>query len=206
MAASMAIEGEVFSEKQLKNNEILKEFNKLTNKVFEATKNLDKKMLNGLQNIGIVTGTNFIISEMENKQPLSDTNLEILYTMLSAGGALLSENERILPDNLYREGEVDIVGSSVGKRVAAGLSSDKLNKHMKEFQRFYNQNTLFDPFQTGAIIHFLFVYIHPYFDMNGRTARILHDSYLYKHGLRNTTSLMNVVISMNKPDYYKAVQ
>ena len=72
---------------------------------------------------------------------------------------------------------------------------------------FSNWLDNYDPFVRTAIIHFLFVWVHPFFDGNGRTVRILHRELLIRYGLTKfeNISLSKYVHDMNS-GYYKAIR
>ena len=55
---------------------------------------------------------------------------------------------------------------------------------MGDLERFINDATLFeaDPLIKMALIHHQFESIHPFYDGNGRTGRILNVLYLVKEG------------------------
>ena len=64
-----------------------------------------------------------------------------------------------------------------------------------------------DPLIKMAIIHFQFESIHPFYDGNGRTGRILNILYLINKGLLNLPILyLSRYIVQNKNDYYKLLQ
>lgn len=56
---------------------------------------------------------------------------------------------------------------------------EDVNKFMSEFIKVYKQISLVEelnnPFFASALMHLLFVRIHPYIDGNGRTARVIHN-------------------------------
>jgi Fic family protein len=56
---------------------------------------------------------------------------------------------------------------------------------MRDLERFINDPTVFavDPLIKMALIHHQFESIHPFYDGNGRTGRILNVLYLVKEGL-----------------------
>ena len=56
---------------------------------------------------------------------------------------------------------------------------------MGDLERFINDDALFDadPLIKMALIHHQFESIHPFYDGNGRTGRIINVLYLVKHGL-----------------------
>ncbi|MDZ7848141.1 MAG: Fic family protein [Owenweeksia sp.] len=64
-----------------------------------------------------------------------------------------------------------------------------------------------DPLIKMAIIHFQFESIHPFYDGNGRTGRILNTLYLVKAGLLNLPILyLSRFIIQNKSGYYSGLQ
>lgn len=80
----------------------------------------------------------------------------------------------------YRDRQVWIgnPGEDVSKSVHVPPKVELLSQYMADFIQFYNkefEKSFFDPFLMGAIIHILFIKIHPFIDGNGRTARILHN-------------------------------
>lgn len=72
---------------------------------------------------------------------------------------------------------------------------------------FSNWLDNYDPFIRTAIMHFLFVWVHPFFDGNGRTIRILHRELLIRCGLMKfeNISLSKYVHNMSS-SYYKAIR
>jgi Fic family protein len=56
---------------------------------------------------------------------------------------------------------------------------------MDEFIEWINSNQLLSeahPVQIAALVHYKFVYIHPFYDGNGRTGRLLMNLILMKYG------------------------
>ncbi len=60
-----------------------------------------------------------------------------------------------------------------------------INKHMKNLEEYINNSEMSneDPLVKMAIIHHQFESIHPFYDGNGRTGRILNILYLMQSGL-----------------------
>lgn len=80
---------------------------------------------------------------------------------------------------------------------------------MTDLERFINDDALFeaDPLIKMALIHHQFETIHPFYDGNGRTGRIINVLYLVKHGLLEMPVLyMSRYIVRTKPDYYRLLQ
>lgn len=69
------------------------------------------------------------------------------------------------------------------------------------------QQTQTDPLVQMAIIHHQFESIHPFYDGNGRTGRIINILYLIKAGLLDSPVLyLSRYINHNKDEYYRLLQ
>ncbi len=80
---------------------------------------------------------------------------------------------------------------------------------MSGLERFINDANLFpaDPLIKMALMHHQFESIHPFYDGNGRTGRILNVLYLVKEGLLEIPVLyLSRHIVQNKADYYRLLQ
>ena len=80
---------------------------------------------------------------------------------------------------------------------------------MSELEHFINDNDLFeaDPLIKMALIHHQFESIHPFYDGNGRTGRIINILYLVKQGLLDIPVLyLSRYIVRTKTDYYRLLQ
>lgn len=80
---------------------------------------------------------------------------------------------------------------------------------MNNLEQFINEDSLSDadPLIKMAIIHHQFESIHPFYDGNGRTGRIINILYLVKQGLLDTPVLyLSRYINQNKNDYYRLLQ
>ena len=85
----------------------------------------------------------------------------------------------------------------------------RVEAHMRDLERFINDDAAFeaDPLVKMALIHHQFESIHPFYDGNGRTGRILNVLYLVKHGLLDTPVLyLSRHIVRTKGDYYRLLQ
>ena len=71
----------------------------------------------------------------------------------------------------------------------------------------HNESTFIHPIIKASIIHFHLVYIHPFFDGNGRTARALFYYYLIKNGYEFFKYFsISVVVQKTKAQYYRAMK
>ena len=80
---------------------------------------------------------------------------------------------------------------------------------MRDLERFINDPGLFpvDPLIKMALIHHQFESIHPFYDGNGRTGRIVNVLYLVKEGLLDIPVLyLSSHIVRHKTDYYRGLQ
>lgn len=80
---------------------------------------------------------------------------------------------------------------------------------MRDLERFINDSELFaaDPLIKMALMHHQFESIHPFYDGNGRTGRILNVLYLVKEGLLDIPVLyLSSHIVRTKADYYHLLQ
>jgi len=80
---------------------------------------------------------------------------------------------------------------------------------MSNLEQFINRPELsdFDDLVKMAIIHFQFESIHPFYDGNGRTGRILNILYLILRGLQKLPILyLSSYIIRNKMEYYQLLQ
>ena len=80
---------------------------------------------------------------------------------------------------------------------------------MSNLEKYINENELENvhPLIKMAIIHFQFETIHPFYDGNGRTGRIINILYLTLNGLLDLPILyLSRYIIQHKPDYYRLLQ
>jgi len=80
---------------------------------------------------------------------------------------------------------------------------------MSDLERFINDDSVFDadPLIKMAIVHHQFESIHPFYDGNGRTGRIVNVLYLVNKGLLDIPVLyLSSAIMRSKPDYYRLLQ
>lgn len=88
-------------------------------------------------------------------------------------------------------------------------SNEEILALMNNLESFINDNSLseLDALIKMAIIHHQFESIHPFYDGNGRTGRIVNILYLVKENLLNLPVLyLSRYINQNKANYYKLLQ
>lgn len=84
-----------------------------------------------------------------------------------------------------------------------------IENYMANLERFINDESLssLDPLIKMAIIHHQFESIHPFYDGNGRTGRIINILYLVITGLLDLPILyLSRYVTRNKGEYYRLIQ
>lgn len=106
-------------------------------------------------------------------------NLRELYSLLSEG--ILEPYDKANMGAYYRTGPV-FIGSLLSSEPFMGADESKIDYFMNQFFEFINnrefESNEIEKFIKSQIMHFYFVYIHPYFDVNGRTSRTVSMWYL----------------------------
>lgn len=143
--------------------------------------------------------------EFVRNNPITEENIFKLYNILSKNS--LSEHEKLRPGNYYRHDNVDIVD---GRQVVVdkGVKYETLNSLMKQLITFINKEKTFEQHLIAShIIHYYIAYLHPYFDYNGRIARVMSFWYNLENAPSLSLLLVNEAINnkLHKKDYYNAI-
>lgn len=86
---------------------------------------------------------------------------------------------------------------------------DEIIDLMVNLEQFINDDALcdWDPLVKMAVIHHQFESIHPFYDGNGRTGRIINILFLVRQGLLDSPVLyLSRYINQHKTDYYRLLQ
>lgn len=148
---------------------------------------------------GMKKGFDFI---SDKSNAITEENIFRLYQM--AVGDFLDESDKLKSGKHYRHDSVHIQDES-GNIAHFGISHKKLPKVMAELVSFINADDGMNDLVKASVIHFLFAYYHPYFDGNGRMARLIHLWFLIQKGFGNTLFIpfsSYIVRSLKK--YYEA--
>lgn len=148
---------------------------------------------------GMKKGFDFI-ADKNNK--ITEENIFKLYMM--AVGDFLDDENKLLAGNKYRHDSVHIQNLA-GEVAHTGINHNDLPNAMANLVEFINENDGMNELVKAAIIHFYIAYLHPYFDGNGRMARLVHLWYLVQKGFDNTLFIpfsRYIVKSVKK--YYEA--
>ena len=86
-------------------------------------------------------------------------------------------------------------------------NEDEIRELLANLEEYINTQDDVDPLIKMAIIHHQFESIHPFYDGNGRTGRILNILYLVLNGLLELPILyLSRYIIQHKTDYYRLLQ
>lgn len=148
------------------------------------------------------------ITISEGRQLSFKTNQEIrdFYDQFLLQEILL-ETPQNAPDGLiFRQGPVDIQGTTIGKTIHQGIYPEaSLLSHMeKALQLLHDQNL--PTLLRLALFHYFFVYLHPFYDGNGRMARFISSYFLGQEFDPCIALRLSVVIKRRKSLYYKQLQ
>ena len=84
---------------------------------------------------------------------------------------------------------------------------EEIQELLSELERYINEPNDLDPLVNMAIIHYQFESIHPFYDGNGRTGRIINILYLILKGMLDVPILyLSSYIIRHKADYYRLLQ
>lgn len=129
--------------------------------------------------LNLYHGYNYILKE----DKIDKETLRKLYGILSKG--LLEKADEVRMGEYYRTDDVYILkGGRLNNEPDHRLPADRIDEFMDAYFNFLNSldfsSSITEEYIKSQILHFYFVYIHPYFDVNGRTSRTIAMWYLLK--------------------------
>jgi Fic family protein len=139
------------------------------------------------------------------------------FELISKNGILINKTilqiQEVLENN--KAGFRKLPGTAL-KNVASGETIytppqdyNDINRLMTNLEKFINDSEIcdYDPLIKMAIMHFQFESIHPFYDGNGRTGRIINILYLIIENLQSLPILyLSNYIIKHKSDYYRLLQ
>lgn len=147
--------------------------------------------------LGIKHGLEFI-ADTANK--INEENLYKLYMMTV--GDFLTSDDKLAEGNFYRHDTVYVVSDHVEH---SGLDYKKVPEFMKALITFVNAEDDINDLVKAAIIHFYIAFVHPYFDGNGRLARLVHLWFLIQKGYQSALFIpFSSQIEKSRKAYYDA--
>ena len=151
----------------------------------------------------LAKGYNYIQeTKIINKETLKE-----LYDILSNG--LLDEYSIENMGEYYRQKDVYILDATHGilggysKGIDASLVSNKMDD-LFEYINTDNESNIVDTYIKSQVIHYYVGQVHPYFDINGRTARTLSMWYLLKQKA-DPLIMFNKGMYKNRTEYKKSI-
>lgn len=150
---------------------------------------------------GIVNKYNKIIND-ENIKLKTCEDIRNLYDDFILDEIKRNNTSDIPDGNIFRKNSVDIV-SGTQKNIHRGVYPEsKIIDYMTKALQFLHDDSV-SIFIRIAVFHYLFGYIHPFYDGNGRMSRFI-TSYFLSKNLHPTIALrLSVLIKQHKNDYYK---
>lgn len=125
---------------------------------------------------------------VKDKEPLTEWQIKNIHRLVLKG----------INDNYagnYRDQQVIISG-------AKHISPEPflIKEQMENLIKWYDDSQNLHPIERAAMLHIIFVGIHPFVDGNGRTSRLLLNLELMKNGYPPI-----VIRTENRVDYYSAL-
>lgn len=163
-------------------------------------------------------------AELDFVQANSSTKEVLSYREAIEKGFLAVRQNQLLTNNILCEVQATLVKNRAGFRSVPGTtlksgdgsvvyvppqSKESIIGHMQNLEAFINDKGLseLDPLVKMAVIHHQFESIHPFYDGNGRTGRILNVLYLVTSGLLDLPILyLSRYVTRNKARYYQLLQ
>lgn len=159
------------------------------------------------------------------KQLITAATKEVLkYREALQRGFELVRKDSLLTNSRIKDIQMHLEGNRAGFRSQAGTtlknskgeivyippqSIDEIERSMANLEAFINHPAMceVDPLIKMAIIHHQFESIHPFYDGNGRTGRIINVLYLVINGLLDLPILyLSRYITQKKSQYYSLIQ
>ncbi len=140
------------------------------NEVLENLKNNDRRG----RFVGIVAKYRMLESG-ENLRPRTCGDVRDIYNELVLDEVLASDSRNIPDGEVFRKGPVSVCDGS-GRVIHQGVEPEaRIIELMTQALALLARDDI-DVLVRSAIFHFLFAYIHPFYDGNGRTNRFISSS------------------------------
>ncbi|GAA0717337.1 Fic family protein [Clostridium malenominatum] len=135
-------------------------------------------------------------------EPISEDTILSIYKILT--------QDTLVEDDIvekYRTDAVYVWDTKTSKITYTAPPHETVQELMNSLLKFINSNNNYHPIIKACIVHFYFVYIHPFFDGNGRTARAISYMYLLQNGYKFFKFFsISSVINEEKNRYYDAIE
>lgn len=151
---------------------------------------------------GLVKKYQLLVSD-ENIPMKSCQDIRNIYNDIFLDEITTSNPENLPDGKIFRKDIVNVL-TSTQKVIHRGLFPEsKIIETMEKSLEILNDENI-DVIIRTAIFHYLFGYIHPFYDGNGRTSRFI-SSYMLSHELNHLISYrISYTIKENIKQYYEA--
>lgn len=167
----------------------------------------------------IITTHDELFSALSKSEYLFGAAKEVLnYNEALWRGIDLIKENGFLATNMFVEIQEIIEGNKAGIRTQGGTNlinertgevvytppetEKEIRNLLGNIERYINEEDDIDPLIKLAVIHYQFESIHPFYDGNGRTGRIINELFLVMRGLLDTPILLSSK-TKNKPKLNK---
>lgn len=174
----------------------------------------------------VTTSDELYRAELDIKGEISNAAAkEVLnYRQAMQVGFEMVRKKKLLTLNVVKQIQKELEHNNAGLRTVSGTklktskgdvvytppqTGEEVAKYMSNLEKYINTQELqdIDPLIKMAIIHHQFESIHPFYDGNGRTGRIISILYLVMNDLLDLPILyLSRYITHNKSEYYRLIQ
>lgn len=174
----------------------------------------------------VTTSDELYRAELDIKGEISNAAAkEVLnYRQAMQVGFEMVRKKKLLTLNVVKQIQKELEHNNAGFRTVSGTklktskgdvvytppqTGEEVAKYMFNLEKYINTQELqdIDPLIKMAIIHHQFESIHPFYDGNGRTGRIISILYLVMNDLLDLPILyLSRYITHNKSEYYRLIQ
>lgn len=190
---------------ELKANNMIEGYNENLENIVRLMENLRVSKNINLSELKRIKNTIKGLRYITNQDQIDENNLFKLYGLLS--NDILAPEDQI--EGTYRQNDVFIHYSrDITVEPDKGVEPDYIKPAMDSLFNYINNGQEqhdVDAFIKSQIIHYYLVYVHPYYDVNGRTARLLALWYLHNNQ-EYIYTIFNRAISNNKKEYYQVIK
>lgn len=169
----------------------------------------------------IITTHDELFSAISKSEFLFGATKEVLnYKEALWRGIKLIRENGFLTTNMFVEIQEIIEGNKAGIRTQGGTklinertgevvytppeTETEIRNLLGNLERYINEEDEIDVLIKLAVIHYQFESIHPFYDGNGRTGRIINELFLVMKGLLDSPILyLSKYILSTKEDYYR---
>ena len=140
------------------------------------------------------------LTDRDEALPRTLSDLRSIYDKVTDGEIAVND----VPDGeIFRKADVEVLGAH-GTPIHAGVTGEAQIKVLLTEMLGIARSLEIPALQSAILSHFIFEYVHPFYDGNGRTGRYLLALYLRKVLSLPTVLSLSREIAENKGPYYKA--